>query len=227
MSSSQRYNHYFPFLTGLFVAMVLIAGITSTKFINFLGLHLEGWIFALSISYMLSGILTEVYGYKRFRIVIWTGLVSIVLMSLMIVIVWVLPWYGEWWYQDDYNHVLMLAPRIFFAMTISYAIGEFTNSYMIAKLKIHTKGQHLFLRLIWSTIIGQFFDTILFIGIAFGAVMDLNTVLIVSMATYMIKLCIEIICFPLMRYVINHLKLVEELDHFDHDTDFNPFVLDK
>lgn len=91
-----------------------------------------------------------------------------VLMSTMIILIGVIPAGGEWIHQESYNNILMLAPRIFMASIIAYMVGEFVNSYMIAKLKIHTEGKHLWLRLIGSTVVGQLIDTVLFITIAFG-----------------------------------------------------------
>lgn len=121
----------------------------------------------------------------------------------------------------------MLAPRIFLASIIAYMVGEFVNSYIIAKLKIKTKGKHLWLRLIGSTLAGQFIDTALFVTIAFAWLMTHTTLLIVALSTYVFKVVLEVILFPLTKHVIEQLKKTEQVDHFDHDTDFNPFVLEK
>ena len=121
----------------------------------------------------------------------------------------------------------MLAPRIFLASIVAYMVGEFVNSYIIAKMKIRTKGKHLWLRLIGSTLVGQFIDTVLFIVIAFGGLMENKTLFIIALSTYIFKIIIELILFPVTKHVIDKLKLTEQVDHFDHDTDFNPFRLEK
>ncbi|AKH32937.1 Inner membrane protein YhhQ [candidate division SR1 bacterium Aalborg_AAW-1] len=226
MSSSVRYHHYLPFLTGMFVAVVLVSGIVSTKIINVWGLHLDGGTLLFPLSYIFGDILTEVYGYKRSRIVIWTGLVAMVIMSVMIILIGVMPVGGEWPHQESYNNVLMLAPRIFLASIIAYTVGEFVNSYIIAKLKIHTRGKHLWLRLIGSTVVGQLIDTILFVVIAFAGLIGQGELFMIALSTYIFKIVLEVILFPFTKYVITRLKTTEKVDHFDHDTDFNPFVLD-
>lgn len=222
-----RYHHYLPFLTGLFVAVVLISGIVSTKIINIWWLHFDGGTLLFPLSYIFGDILTEVYGYKRSRIVIWTWFVSMVLMSSMIILIWVIPAWWERAYQQDYNNILMLTPRIFLASIIAYAVGEFINSYIIAKLKIRTKGKHLFLRLIGSTVAGQFIDTTLFVIIAFGWLMSNHTLFKIGLATYLFKIILEVILFPITKYLISKLKNIEDMDHFDNDTNFNPFLLEK
>lgn len=148
-----------------------------------------------------------------------------ILMSAMIYIVGIMPSSPERLFQQDYANILLLAPRIFLASIVSYLIGEFTNSYILARLKVKTKGKYLFIRLIASTIAGEAIDTSLFVLIAFAGILSTPTLLIVALSNYIFKLLIEIVLYPVTKHIINTLKQQEQTDYFDSYTSFNPFSL--
>ena len=220
-----RYYRFLAPLTGLFVAVLLISWIISTKIIDLGWLEFDGGTLLFPLSYIFWDILTEVYGYKQSRKVIRTGMIAMVLMSGMIFLVGILPSSWSRDFQADYTHILMLAPRIFGASIISYLIGEFINSYIVAKMKVKTQWKKLFQRLIGSTIVGEFFDTGLFVLIAFLGVLDTRTLVIVALSNYIFKVWVEILLYPATKRIISYIKKVEQEDHFDTSTNFNPFVL--
>jgi len=141
-------HRYLSHITGLFVAILLISGIVSTKIIQFGPFTFDGGTLLFPLSYIFGDILTEVYGYKESRKVIWIGLVSMVMMSAMILIVGRLPSAGDWTFQADYNNILMIAPRIFIGSIVAYFAGEFVNSYILAKMKVRMQGTRLWMRTI-------------------------------------------------------------------------------
>lgn len=216
---------YLSTITGLFVAVLLISGIVSTKLIQLGPFTFDGGTLLFPLSYIFGDILTEVYGYQESRKVIRTWLFSMVLMSMMVWIVGVLPATVDRTFQNDYNHILMLTPRIFLGSIVAYGIGEFVNAYILAKLKVHMQGNHLRVRTIVSTIIAQIIDTGLMIVIAFAGVFDRSTILTLIISNYIFKVLIEIICTPLTYQVTAFLKKHEHSDVYDVQTNFNPFMI--
>lgn len=214
-----------PFISGLFVAILLISGIVSTKIIAFWPFSFDGGTLLFPLSYIFGDVLTEVYGYKESRKIIWTWLISMVLMSMMIMIVGGFPAAGDRWFQSDYEHILMLTPRIFAASIIAYFVGEFLNSYVLAKLKIFTNGSKLRTRTIGSTLVGELVDTILFVLIAFYGALDPSLIWTLIISNYIFKVGVEILFTPLTYRIINTLKKYEHTDVYDRDTNFNPFKL--
>lgn len=220
-----KYSRFLPILTWLFVAILLISGIVSTKIINLWPFEFDGGTLLFPLSYIFWDILTEVYGYKRSRIVIWTWFIAMALMSWMILLVGILPSWSEWTFQSDYHNILMLTPRIFLGSILWYLTGEFANSYIVAKMKVWTKWKYLFARLIWSTVVGEALDTFLFVIIAFWGLMSSSLLIVIGISNYIFKLGTEIILFPLTKQVIKRIKHHEQIDHYDDNTNFNPFKI--
>ena len=216
---------YLPTITGFFVAILLISGIVSTKIIQIWPLSFDWWTLLFPLSYIFWDILTEVYWYKESRKVIWVWLISMMVMTIMIMIIWWLPPSSDRTLQTEYNSILMLTPRIFIASIIAYFAWEFSNSYILAKLKIKDKWNHFWRRAIWSTIIWQIIDTSLFVLIAFGWILSNDLLWLIIVSNYIFKVWIEIIFMPLTSYISSFLKRNEWIDQYDKDTNFNPFVL--
>ncbi len=218
-------HRYLSHITWLFVAILLISGIVSTKIIQFGPFTFDGGTLLFPLSYIFGDILTEVYGYKESRKVIWIGLVSMVMMSAMILLIGRLPAAGDWTFQADYNNILMIAPRIFVGSIVAYFAGEFVNSYILAKMKIALQGTKLWMRTIWSTLVAQLFDTVIMITIAFRWVFDTDTFLMIIVSNYIFKVWVEILFTPITYAVVWWLKKEEETDVYDVGTDFNPFLV--
>lgn len=214
-------------ITALFVAVLLISNVSSTKILNLWMFTFDGGTILFPLSYVFGDILTEVYGYSRSRKVIWLGFFSALLMSLSFMIVGVLPPAKDWPYQSAYEQILGLTPRIVVASLIAYFAGEFSNSFTLAKLKIFTNGRLLWVRTIVSTLLGQVIDTGLFILIAFTGVVPGNSLLTLIMSNYLFKCGVEILFTPITYWTTGWLKQQEREDYYDINTDFNPFRLSK
>ncbi len=224
--NSETVNKSFKHLdtiTALFVTVLLISNVTSTKIVDLGPFTFDGGTILFPLSYIFGDILTEVYGYSRSRKVIWLGFVSAMLMSVTFILVGVLPPAADWHYQTAYEQILGLTPRIVAASLVAYLVGEFSNSFILAKLKLLTHGRWLWTRTIGSTLIGQIIDTALFIAIAFTGVVPGGLLLTLIVSNYLFKCGVEILFTPVTYWVTGWLKQQEREDHYDSDTDFNPF----
>lgn len=221
-----RSYRYLEVITGLFVAVLLISNIASTKFISFGPFDFDGGTLLFPLSYIFGDILTEVYGYARSRKVIWTGFIAALLMSLTFAAVAALPASaGSEALNTAFNQLLGLVPRIVAASLIAYFAGEFANSYTLAKLKLLTNGRYFWMRALGSTLVGEGVDTLLFVVIAFVGVADAPPLLTLILSNYAFKLLVEAVLLPVTYGVVNLLKRAEQEDYFDRQTNFNPFAL--
>jgi uncharacterized integral membrane protein (TIGR00697 family) len=214
---------YFNIITGLFVAVLLISNIASTKIVQLWKFSFDGGTILFPISYIFGDILTEVYGYSQSRKVIWIGFLSALLMSLTLGLVALLKPAAGWQYQDAYMKILGQTPRIVTASLVAYFAGEFSNSFVLAKMKIMTKGRWLFTRTIGSTIVGEGIDTLIFVTIAFFGLYSNRLLFIIIVSNYVFKVSFEVVLTPLTYKIVGFLKKSERVDWYDYRTNFNPF----
>ncbi|MBN1298931.1 MAG: queuosine precursor transporter [Actinobacteria bacterium] len=220
---AQKSYRYISLITGLFVAILLISNIASTKIIQIWKFTFDGGTILFPLSYIFGDILTEVYGYKTGRKVIWIGFLSATLMSLTLGLIGLIKPAPGWELQDAYMKILGQTPRIVTASLVAYIAGEFSNSITLAKMKILTRGKYLWTRTIGSTVIGQAIDTALFVLIAFGGVYDWRLVFLILLSNYIFKVGFEILLTPATYLIVGFLKKREQTDYYDSRTNFNPF----
>lgn len=219
----QKGYRYFDLVMAIFVAVLLISNVASSKILDLGPFTFDGGTILFPISYIFGDILTEVYGYSRSRRVIWIGFGCAVLMALVFAIVGALPPAEGWRGQEAYMTILGQTPRIVLGSLIAYFTGEFSNSYTLAKMKVFTHGRWLWTRTIGSTIVGEGVDTLLFVLIAFYGLYNPSLLLSIIISNYLFKTGFEALVTPLTYLVVNNLKRVENEDYYDVDTDFNPF----
>jgi uncharacterized integral membrane protein (TIGR00697 family) len=232
----RRDYRYLDTITAIFVAVLLISNIASAAKIvdwgvSLLGLRLafDAGTLLFPISYIFGDVLTEVYGYRRSRKVIWTGFALSALMALTFWLVGRLPGEAEWESyagQGAYDAILggVGSGGIIVASLVAYFAGEFSNSYVMARMKIITQGRWLWARTIGSTLVGEGVDTAFFIVIAcFFGVFPWSIALTLIVTNYIFKVGIEALMTPLTYRLVNGLKRAEHEDYYDYDTDFNPF----
>jgi len=218
---------YLDVITVLFVAVLLISNIASTKIARIFGFSLDGGTLLFPLAYIFNDVLTEVYGYNRSRKVIWLGFASAILMSVTLIVVGILPSATGWENQDAYQKILGQAPRIVIASLCAYFVGEFANSFILAKMKIASRGKWLWMRTIGSTLVGEMLDSLIFVTIAFAGVLPNELIIALIISNYIFKTGIEIIFTPITYVIVNFLKKAEREDYYDKKTNFNPFVVDK
>jgi len=215
---------YFNIALGLFVAVLITSNIVSTKVISLAGLTFVGGAVLFPLAYILGDVFTEVYGYAKARSVIWVGLVSLVFLSLALLLVGALPAAPFWPNQAAYQTILGFVPRLVLASICGYVVGEFINSYVLAKMKVYFGGKKLWARTIGSSILGQGADTVVFCTVAFAGVLSGADLTRLAVTTYVIKLSIEVLFTPVTYAVVGFLKRAENIDPLDTKTDFNPFA---
>lgn len=213
----------FPIITALFVTVLMVSNTVAVKITHLGPFYFDGATILFPLTYIFGDILTEVYGYKRSRIVVWTGFLACVFMSLLYWLVGILPAANDWQQQDAYLAILGQTPRIVIASLIAYLGGEFINAFILAKMKIATKGRYLWTRTIGSTIMGQAVDTVLFVSIAFSGIIPANLLMYMIVSNYVFKITFEALATPFTYAAIGLVKKVENVDYYDRDTDFNPF----
>lgn len=222
---TKGHSKYFLYIAILFVAILMISNTVATKLFQFGSFFFTGAIMIFPISYIFGDILTEVYGYRASRRIIWAGFASIIVMSIVYYLVQLLPPAPFWPNQQAYEVILGLVPRIVLGSIIGYFAGEFTNSYVLSRMKIWTKGKHLWTRTISSTIAGEGVDTILFATVAFAGVIPWNSLIMVIISGYVAKVLIEVLFTPITYVVVRKLKKLEGVDVYDYGVNYNPFQL--
>ena len=214
---------YLGAISVFFVSVLLISNVASSKIVDLHWFTFDGGTLLFPLSYIFGDILTEVYGYKKSRQAIWLGFFAALMMSLVFIVVGKLPAAVGWENQTAYDKILGLTPRIVVASLIAYFCGEFSNSFVLAKMKIATKGKWLWTRTIGSTIVGEFFDSLIFVLIAFSDLFPASLLLTLITSNYIFKTLVEILFTPLTYKIINFLKKREKEDFYDYNTNFNPF----
>lgn len=214
---------YLSSISVFFVSVLLISNVASSKIVDLHWFTFDGGTLLFPLSYIFGDVLTEVYGYKKSRQVIWLGFFAAILMSLVFFIVGKLPSAVDWGNQDAYDKILGLTPRIVIASLLAYFCGEFLNSFVLAKIKIITKGKFLWVRTIGSTVVGEFFDSLIFVLIAFFGIFSNSLLLTLIISNYIFKTSIEILFTPITYKIISFLKKIEKEDFYDYNTNFNPF----
>jgi len=217
-----RTYRYYDLIVAAFVAVLLISNIASTKILALGPFSFDGGTLLFPVSYIFGDILTEVYGYARGRRVIHCGFVAALTMALAFSLVGALPPARGWENQAAYEAILGMAPRIVSASLIAYFAGSVANSWVLARLKVRTRGRWLWLRTISSTLVGEGIDTLLFVVIAFGGVLSGDLLSDVIVSNYVFKVGLEVLMTPLTYRIVHALKQAEDEDFYDIHTDFNP-----
>ncbi len=206
-----RYSLWFLLVVCIFVTCLITSNIIAVKLVNILGLLLPAAILIFPISYIFGDVLTEVYGYRQARRVIWLGQI--------------LPAASFWDGQAAYERILGYTPRLLGASFVAYLVGEFANSFVLAKMKIATKGRWLWTRTVGSTLIGQGLDSVVFMTLAFTGTIPLSGLANAIVVQWLSKSAYEAIATPLTYGVVTFLKKREGLDTYDYDTQFNPLLI--
>ena len=222
---------YYDLILGAYVCVLLCSNLIGPAKVATLHVPVFGAVTFLSgvlffpISYIFGDILTEVYGYARDRRVVWSGFGALVFASIMATVVVKLPPADSFKDQAAVETIFGNTPRIVAASIIAFLSGSFVNSYVMAKMKILTKGRWLWTRVVGSTLCGELVDSTLFYTIAFAGRWDITTLINVTTTQYVLKSGWEIIATPLTYRIVRFLKRAEQEDYYDTATNFTPFSL--
>jgi queuosine precursor transporter len=208
-------------ISAIFVTCLITANVIAVKFVSFGFVSLPAAIFVFPLSYIFGDILTEVYGYAAARRVIWLGFGCNLVFVFFAWIGQIMPPASFWEGQQAYNSILGYAPRLLLASFLGYLAGEFSNSMILSRMKVLTRGRWLWTRTISSTIVGEGLDSGIFITVAFIGTTSFMPVIILY--HWLAKVAIEVIATPLTYTIVGWLKKSESIDKYDYRTNFNPF----
>ena len=224
-TGARQHFRYFDFVMAAFVAILLLSNIIgAAKLSTVAGFTFGAGILFFPVSYVIGDILTEVYGYAHARRCIWAGFVAMAFMAFMSWVVVAMPSADSWDGQAAYESVFGQVPRIVAASMLAFWAGEFVNSFVLAKMKIWTKGKALWSRTIGSTVFGQAVDSMIFYPVAFLGVWETGDVLLVIVTNWALKVLWEAVLTPLTYVAVGWLKTHEGVDVYDDGTDFSPFA---
>lgn len=225
ITHQQRYSLWFVIAVAVFITCLITANITAVKLVNVFGLVLPAGIVIFPISYIFGDILTEVYGYRLARRIIWLGFLCNLLVVVAIWVGQVLPPATFWNGQAAYERILGYTPRLLLASFLAYLVGEFANSFVMAKMKIATRGRLLWTRTIGSTLVGEGLDSLVFMTVAFVGEIPMAVLALVIATQWLAKSAYEAAATPLTYVAVRFLKRREGIDVYDYDTRFNPLLL--
>ena len=222
---------YYDLVMAAFVAILLLSNLIGAAKPSYIVLpggtewSFGAGVLFFPVSYIIGDVLTEVYGYARARRVIWTGFAALAFMAFMAWVVVALPPADGWPGQDAYEFVFGNSWRIVLASIVAFTVGEFANSYVLAKMKVWTAGRALWARTIGSTVVGQGLDSLIFYPLAFWGLAGWPVELLwqVVLSQWAIKTAWEALLTPVTYVAVAWLKRREGIDIFDEDTDFSPF----
>src|ERR1700730_7862502 len=222
---------FYDLLVHIFVVILLISNLVGQKicvipFIHFFGHvpRVSGAQLLFPITYIFGDIFTEVYGYGASRRAIWIGFFANILLTLVGVFVVWFPAAPEFTNQRAFESVFYIVPRFVVASLVAFWLGEFTNSYTLAKMKLWTNGKWLWTRTVGSTITGQFVDTTAVIFVAFVGWKPWSVILRLMISGYLAKVLYEVVLTPVTYWVVHNLKGAEGIDVYDRGTNFSPFA---
>lgn len=222
MKEKKMVSQTFMIIAVLYVTSLLLSNIIAGKMWAVTSnITLPAAVILFPITYIFGDVFTEVYGFKNARTIIWLGFGCSFFAVAVYLITIALPHPGFWTSQDAYAIVMGTTPRVAAASFIGYLFGEFSNSMILSKLKVITKGKKLWVRTILSTLVGEGFDSIIFVIVSFWGTMENATVLQMILFQYLFKVCYEIVFTPATYAIVNWLKKNEGIDVFDYNVKYN------
>jgi uncharacterized integral membrane protein (TIGR00697 family) len=221
MPKTKNYRYY-DLAVAASVATLIISNLGAMKLIQFGPIIADGGAVLFPLAYILGDVMTEVYGYKHTRRAIWVSFFWLLLMIVVMTIVRYLPAVGDAPNVKEFDIVFGFVPRIVAASLIAYLVGEFLNSFVLAKMKVRSQGKHLWQRLIASTIAGEAVDTTIFCMVAFYGLITSSQMINYILVGIVFKVTVETLMLPVTYRVIHWLKKREREDHYDTGTNFTP-----
>ncbi|MDZ7728509.1 MAG: queuosine precursor transporter [Dehalococcoidia bacterium] len=224
MSTAPAQPRFLVLIASLFTGTLIVSNIVAVKISDFAGHALDSGNIVFPVSYILGDILTEIYGYRQARRIIWSAFLANALAVGVILAAGELPAASFWTDQEAYDAILGQTWRIVLASFVAFLAGEFSNSIVLSRMKLFTHGRFLWSRTIGSTLVGQGLDTVLFITIAFAGtgVPELG---VLMFKTWVFKVGFETLATPITYLVVGALKRAEGIDTYDEEVDLNPLAL--
>ena len=207
--------HIYEMLAGLFVMTLIVSNIASIKVVAIGPLVFDAGTILFPLSYIVGDIVTEVYGYRKMRSLLYVGVVSLILTMMTFWVVQILPASPDWPNQVAYESILGVVWRIVLASVTALFLGEIMNAYVMARMKVRSKGKNLWVRMISSSVVGSAIDTVVFSTVAFLGTMSFGALAQLMATVFLIKITTEVIVSPLTIKIINIVKRREKIDTYE------------
>jgi len=217
----------FMFAGILFAICLLISNILATKIILIGSWAAPAGVLIFPIAYIINDVIVEVWGYKKARLIIWSGFAVNLLAALFFTLAIVVPAAPFWQNQAAFSTILGSTPRIIAASLMAYLVGSFLNAFVMSKVKVLMKGKDFSVRAILSTLVGEAADSLIFIMIAFAGNMPFNVLIGMIFTQACIKTVYEIVILPFTILIVKWVKKVEGVDTFDESISYNPFSINQ
>ncbi|MCK9180478.1 MAG: queuosine precursor transporter [Bacteroides sp.] len=212
----------FMLLGILFNVCLIAANILETKVIHVYGdFSVTAGLLVFPISYIINDCIVEVWGFKKARLIIWTGFAMNFFVVALGLIAVALPAAPYWEGEEHFNFIFGLAPRIVVASLIAFLAGSFLNAYVMSKMKLSSNGKNFSARAIWSTVVGESADSIIFFPIAFAGIIAWNNLFYLMVLQVVLKSLYEVIVLPITIRVVSYIKKIEGTDVYDEDISYN------
>lgn len=215
---------YIGLFTALNIAFQLISDATAGKIVLLFGFGVSVTVLYFPFTYIISDILTEVYGFARARTILWYTLISSVIAGVFYQIAVAVPAAPFFENAEAYQTVFGIVPRVLVGGWLAVFLGDISNNYVLARMKVITNGKFLWLRTIASTIVGQGVNTTVFYVVALSGVLPSNVLIVGILAGWVMKTVVEAVMTPFTYAIVHFLKVKEGVDYYDKDTNFNPFI---
>jgi len=221
MKKQEPISVTFMLLSVTFCVCLILANLLATKQVQFGLLNLTAGVFVFPISYVVNDCITEVYGYRRAKLIIWTGFVMNFAFVLLAWLADLIPGAPYWTNQEGFHALFGLAPRVALASFAAFLVGSFLNAYVMSRMKIHDKGRRFSLRAIASTIVGEVSDSIIFFPIALGGIVPKENLLLMMVSQVVVKTLCEVVILPVTIKTVAWLKHTEGVDVYDNDESYS------
>ena len=212
-------------LSMIFVVSLIASNLLETKVIDLWGIEITGGLLLFPISYIINDCIAEVWGFKKARLIIWSGFLLNFFVVSLGYLTTLLPSSAEWNGGEHFNFIFGLAPRIALGSFIAFLVGSFLNAYVMSKMKIASQGRNFSLRAIVSTIVGETADSLIFFPIAFAGEMPWPLIFRLMCIQIFLKSFYEVLVLPITIQVVKYIKKVEQVDAYDTDISFNIFKI--
>ena len=204
-----------------FCVCLILANLLATKQVQFGPLNLTAGVLVFPISYVVNDCITEVYGYRRAKLIIWTGFVMNFAFVLLAWLADLIPGAPYWTNQEGFHALFGLAPRVALASFAAFLLGSFLNAYVMSKMKIRDKGRRFSLRAIASTVVGEVSDSIVFFPIALGGIVPEKNLVLMMISQVVVKTLYEVVVLPLTIRVVAWLKRTEGVDVYEEGINYS------
>ena len=211
----------FMLLGILFNVCLIAANLLETKVIQVFGITVTAGLIVFPISYIINDCIAEVWGFKKARLIIWSGFVMNFFVVALGQVAVALPAAPFWEGEESFNFVFGMAPRIVVASLAAFLVGSFLNAYVMSKMKIASKGKNFSARAIWSTVVGETGDSIIFFPIAFAGIIPWNELILMMGAQIVLKSLYEVLVLPVTIRVVKYIKKVDGSDVYDENISYN------